>query len=52
MKTLHDAAINSAINSGEIALVEAGKELKSRKKIDASAANYAIQRHAEKKSAQ
>jgi hypothetical protein len=40
MKTLHDAAINSAINSGEIALVEAGKELKSRKRIDASAANY------------
>jgi hypothetical protein len=40
MKTLHDAAINSAIKSGDIALVAAGQELKSRKRIDASAVNY------------
>jgi hypothetical protein len=39
MNKLHDEAIESAINSGDPALA-AGKELKSRVRIDATAANY------------
>ena len=40
MKKLHDEAINSAIKSDNPALVAAGKELKSRLRIDATAADY------------
>ena len=40
MKTLHNAAINNAIKSGDASLSAAGTELQSRAKIDSSTDNY------------